>query len=286
MVVLRRQGNTLQLLARNTKIKAPQGTPLARAVNESYSDSLLAAVPLAAAPHAERKSLLVDAYALLGGDINGVQTAIEASYRMPYGLDRANSNIERTRAAAEGTHITVRSHYAVPKLPAPPVMIPGAPPPPPGAMPNPPMGVPDGRSFFLSTTYTLAPLPAQPARTRAADQRVTEANRMAARAEADCSIAGGRVEAAGLAVARYRSEVAEAMAALEVARAMLDVTQATLGWLGTHAAWVVWLLWGAGALLTVGTAAVLSLIVMLVAKVGAPQRVPPVGPGAPPGAQA
>jgi hypothetical protein len=172
MVVLRRQGNTLQLLARNTKIKAPQGTPLARAVDESYSDSLLAAVPLAAAPHAERKSLLVDANALLGGDINGVQTAIEASYRMPYGLDRANSNIERTRAAAEGTHITVRSHYAVPKLPAPPVMIPGAPPPPPGAMPNPPMGVPDGRSFFLSITYTLAPLPAQPARTRAADQRV------------------------------------------------------------------------------------------------------------------
>jgi hypothetical protein len=71
-----------------------------------------------------------------------------------------------------------------------------------------------------------------------------------------------------------------------MARAMIDITQATLGWLGTHAGWVVWLLWGAGALLIAGTAAVLSLIVLLVAKVGAPQRVPPVGPGAPPGAQA
>ncbi len=172
MVVLRRQGNTLQLIALNEGVRAPEGTPLARAVKESYSDSLIAAVPLAAAPHAERKSLLVDAYALLGGDINGVQTVIEASYRMPYGLDRANSNIERARATPEGTHLTVRSHFAVPKLPAPPVMAPGAPPPPPGAMPNPPQGVPDARSFFLSTTYTLAPLPAQPARTRAADQRV------------------------------------------------------------------------------------------------------------------
>jgi hypothetical protein len=172
MVVLRRQGNTLQLLARNTKVKAPAGTPLARAVDESYSDSLLAAVPLAASPHAERKSLLVDAYALLGGDINGVQTNLEAGYRLPYTLDRANSSIERARAATDGTHVTVRSHFAVPRLPAPPVMIPGAPPPPPGAMPNPPLGVPDGRSFFLSTTYTLAPLPATPARTRAADQRV------------------------------------------------------------------------------------------------------------------
>ncbi|KPF98499.1 hypothetical protein IP87_08630, partial [beta proteobacterium AAP121] len=172
MVVLRRQGNMLQLIARNDGVRAPEGTPLARAVGESYSDSLLAAVPLAAAPHAERKSLLVDAYALLGGDINGIQTAIEASYRLPYGLDRANSNIERARATPEGTHLTVRSHYAVPKLPAPPVMAPGAPTPPPGAMPNPPRSVPDGRSFFLSTTYTLAPLPAQPARTRAADQRV------------------------------------------------------------------------------------------------------------------
>ena len=172
LVVLRRQGNNLQLLARNYRVRAPAGTPLARAVDESYSDSLLAAVPLAAAPHADSKALLVDAQALLGGDITGLQTALEASYRLPYALDRANSSIERARSNAEGTSITLRSHFAVPKLPAPPVFTPGAPPPNPAALPTPPLGVPDGRSFFLSQTYTLAPLPEVPAKARAADQRV------------------------------------------------------------------------------------------------------------------
>ena len=172
LVVLRRQGNTLQMVARNYRVRAPEGTPLARAVAESYSDSLLAAVPLAAAPHADSKALLVEAQALLGGDITGIQTALEASYRLPYALDRANSSVERARSSPEGTSITMRSHYAVPKLPAPPVLAPGAPPPNPATLPNPPLGVPDGRSFFLSHTYTLAPLPEVPAKPRAADQRV------------------------------------------------------------------------------------------------------------------
>ncbi|KPF61754.1 hypothetical protein D621_00005, partial [beta proteobacterium AAP51] len=172
LVIFRRQGNTVQMVARNFRVRAPEGTPLARAVAESYSDSLLAAVPLAAAPHAESKALLVDAQALMGGDFTGLQTSLEASYRLPYALDRANSSIERVRSNAEGLSLTMRLHFAVPKLPAPPVMVPGAPPPPPGATPNPPTGVPDGRSFFISQAYTLAPLPATAARPRVADPRV------------------------------------------------------------------------------------------------------------------
>ena len=70
---------------------------------------------------------------------------------------------------------------------------------------------------------------------KAADLRVTEANRSAARAEADRSIAGGKLEAARLAVARYEDEaaeagqrlteaeaVAQALPDMESARAMLE----------------------------------------------------------------
>lgn len=71
-----------------------------------------------------------------------------------------------------------------------------------------------------------------------------------------------------------------------MAHAMIEVTQATLGWLGAHAGWVVWLVWGGGALILVGAAALLSLIVVLVKKTTRPMPMPPVGPGAPPGAQA
>ncbi len=54
---------------------------------------------------------------------------------------------------------------------------------------------------------------------RAAEARVAEAARVAARAEGDRSLASGRHEAAGLAVARFTAEAAEAQARLEEALA-------------------------------------------------------------------
>ncbi len=172
IVVLRRVGNNLHLLAKSNHARAPAGTPLARAVAESYSDSLLASTPLAGAAHPERKSLLVDAYALLGGDLMGTQTHLEAAFRMPYSLDRSNSVIERIRTSAEATTVTVRSHFAVPRIPAPPAFNPAGPPPNPAMMPNPPSSLPDARSLFLELAYTFTPLPATPMRGRRADQRV------------------------------------------------------------------------------------------------------------------
>ncbi|MCW5634834.1 MAG: zinc-dependent metalloprotease [Rubrivivax sp.] len=172
VVVLRRVGNTVQLVAVNLLARAREGTPLAQAVAESYSGSLLAAAPLAAAPHLERKSLLVEAQALLGGDILALQTFVERSFRVPYAHDRANSSIERMHTSTEATTLTLRNHYAVPKVPLPPLAVPGAPPPNPAMLPNPPRTLPDARSFFVSIAYTLAPLPAQPMKARRADPRV------------------------------------------------------------------------------------------------------------------
>ena len=168
VVVLKRVGNTVQLLAKNLAVRAPAGTPLAVALQESYSDSLLASAAVASAPHPERKSVLVDATALFSGDLAGAMTQLDSAYRIGYALDRANTSIERVRATEQGTFITVRQHFAVPKLPAPPVT-----PPPPGTpTPSTPAALPDGRSLFLTYTYTLAPLPAEPMRPRPADQRV------------------------------------------------------------------------------------------------------------------
>ena len=172
VVVLRRIGNGVQMVARNLHPRGPAGTPLALALEESYSDSLVASVPLASAPHPERKSLLVDAMALLGGDINGSQTSLESAFRLPYALDRGNSGIVRSRTSAQGTSITVRQHYAIPKLPASPQGGPGGTAPNPAMLPSPPRAVPDARSFFVNVAYTLAPLPVEPMRTRRADPRV------------------------------------------------------------------------------------------------------------------
>ena len=47
------------------------------------------------------KSILVDAMALLGGDLNSLQPQLETAFRMPYSLDRGNSNLERFRASEQ-----------------------------------------------------------------------------------------------------------------------------------------------------------------------------------------
>ncbi|MFM8666976.1 MAG: DUF5117 domain-containing protein [Betaproteobacteria bacterium] len=172
VVELRKVGNTVQLIAKNVKVRAPANTPLAKALEESYSDSLLATAPAASAPHPERKSILVDANTLLGGDLTGAQTRLEGSYRLPYTLDRANSGIVKSTSNAQGTSFTVRQHFAIPKLPSMPPGGPGGATPNPAAMPSPPTVVPDPRSLFLGHTYTMAPLPATPMAVRAADQRV------------------------------------------------------------------------------------------------------------------
>jgi hypothetical protein len=51
---------------------------------------------------------------------------------------------------------------------------------------------------------------------------------------------------------------------------LIEATQALLQWVGRGASFVVWLVWGAGALLVLGCGALLSLIVKLVAKVPDP----------------
>ena len=172
VVVLRRVGNTVQLVARNLHARAPAGTPLARRVAESYSDSLLAPRRWRRRRTRSARRCWSTPARCWAATSPARRPGSKPPYRMPYALDRANSSITGTRSTADGTALTMRSHFAVPKLPAPPVLRPGAPPPNPAALPSPPAVVPDARSLFLSFTVTLAPLPAQPMQPRSADQRV------------------------------------------------------------------------------------------------------------------
>src|SRR5450755_1474378 len=64
IVEFHRLGTLVQLIAKNSQFFAAAGTPLARAVRESTSDSLLSAVPAASQAHLDRKSILIDANSL------------------------------------------------------------------------------------------------------------------------------------------------------------------------------------------------------------------------------
>lgn len=163
MAEFRLVGRQLQLIALNNKFRATgEGKT---AVQQAFSPSLIASIPVGSADHPERKSFLVDASFLLA-DIPGYSTRLEYAYRLPYAPDRSNSFFEASRADETLTTLTARMHFATPRIPAPPLVAPPTP------MPTPPQAVPDPRSFFVSYVYNFRALPEVPAAVRHIDPRL------------------------------------------------------------------------------------------------------------------
>ena len=168
LVEFRRIGNQMQMVAKQVGFRSPGDAQANRAVGEGFSESLIASAPLASAEHPERKAVLVDASFLLG-DVAGYSTRLEQAFRLPFAADRTNSYFEAVRAEAGLTTLATKVHFAVPRIPAPPLLPPGAPAP---QTPPPPATTPDARSFFVGFVYNLRELPEQPMAVRAADPRV------------------------------------------------------------------------------------------------------------------
>lgn len=166
LVVLRKIGNQIQLVAKNTRFYAQPGTPQAQFVADSFSDSLVASAAAASLPHPDTKAVLVDVNSLLFADIPGYLTRLETTFRMPFALDARNTSIARVDNTQDMTGVQVQAHFSVPKLPAPPLTPPTPPP------PLPPQTTPDPRSLFVSFYYSFTRLPETPMTPRLADERV------------------------------------------------------------------------------------------------------------------
>ena len=166
IVVFHKHGQTVQLIAKNFKYTAKAGTPEAPAVAAGFSDSLLSVAPIASQPHPDKKSVLIEANALLLADIPGAASMLERVYRQPYAFDARNSAIGTTRGQPDNVTLEVSAHYALSRLVLPP------PPPAVSTLPSPPITLPDVRSLFLGYHYTFAKLPDVPMHARAADERV------------------------------------------------------------------------------------------------------------------
>ncbi len=168
VVVFHRVGNAMQLIAKNTRFLASPGSPAERAVRQSFPDSLIGSAPVLSQPDGARKSVLIDASALLMTDIPGYSTKLESSFRINYGLDRANSSFVRLHADEHATSLSVRDHFSTPRLPGVmPPLNPIMPTPP----TTPPTTPPDARSVFIGFVYNFMALP-EPMRPRYADDRV------------------------------------------------------------------------------------------------------------------
>jgi hypothetical protein len=159
--------NQVRLQARNVEVMARAGTPEARAVEASYSNSLLGAAPVASQPHPDRKSILIEANGLFLSDMLGIGMMLQRGLRQGYGLDRANSVITAVRGNDHAVTLETQAHFYTPGI-----AMPGLNAPPGIAVPMLPRLLPDSRSMLIGLSYSLAPLPDEPMATRRADPRV------------------------------------------------------------------------------------------------------------------
>ncbi len=159
---------TVQLIALNAGIGPRDTTPAGFAVERSFSDSLLGTMPVASAPHPERKSFLVELNPIVVSDLAHISFQLEQSYRQGYAFDGRNSSVGKIRATDDQLTVQAKLHYATPRLNVP---TPGAPPSPVPYLP-PPSTLPDVRSLFMGVQYNFAKLPETAMTPRRADPRV------------------------------------------------------------------------------------------------------------------
>ena len=166
-----RVANTIRLQARNTDVQARAGTPEARAVQGSYSASLLGAAPVGSQPHPDRKSVLVDVSTMFLNDLAGIGMQLQRQYRQGYSLDLRNSLVTAVRGGDSALIIETQTHWFTGSVssgqPASPLAaLTGA------AAPTVPRWLPDTRSLLIGQHLSFLPLPEQPMATRRADPRV------------------------------------------------------------------------------------------------------------------
>ena len=160
-------GNYVQLIARNYRFAAKEGTPMARMVRDGFSDSLLGSATVASQPHPERKSILIEANALLLADFAAESRFSYGVHQRGYVFDQRNSSIERTFNSADQLSFFVLAHYTSPRAGVPPAPGSSA-----AASAFPRFeNLPDPRSLFLGLQYSFAKVP-EPMRPRLADPRI------------------------------------------------------------------------------------------------------------------
>ena len=167
-IVFHKQGKNIQLRVKNSRFVADEG-PMRRAVDRSFSDSVLGITKIESLPHPERKSVLIDLNALLLTDLPMLSYDLEATFRIPYRFEPKNSTFGSVKAFPQNVEIETIAHYATERPPLPPLLPPGGAAPP---LPPPPGNLPDVRSMLFHLRYSLSERPSTGFRPRLADDRV------------------------------------------------------------------------------------------------------------------
>jgi Met-zincin/Domain of unknown function (DUF5117) len=169
IIEFRRVHNTVQLIAVNTEFiaRGDAKSPEARAVAAAFAPSLLSSAPVASSAHPERKTVLVDAGALLLNDMLGIGAALQRAYRQGYALEGRNTQFTQVRGKPDQVVFNIDAHYVAGNIALPqPGTPPGVP------QPSVPRTLPDPRSMLLGVHIAIGKLPETMMTQRLADARI------------------------------------------------------------------------------------------------------------------
>ena len=149
-------GKRVHFVQKNTRFAAAPGSPAARAVKNSFADSVLASAKLLSLPHPERKSVLIDLRDIfLAGDLHGLGQYFKQVYKTGYNFDKENSGFLLVKSFPLNAEVGTVARFRAGE-----VSERGS------------TTIPDVRSVTLRFRYSLVALPAEDYRPRLADDRV------------------------------------------------------------------------------------------------------------------
>jgi hypothetical protein len=158
MFNLRRVNDTIQFVVPNTFVRADSGSPIARSLNRSFSDSPLEALKIITSS-ADKKNVLVDITPLFLADLPGLKPVISAVLESPYSIDPKRTYIGTVKNFPQNVELESIYGYAGGSDEQ--------------SMPSFLSTLPDSRAFEMRVRYSLAALPEKNGyRPRMADDRI------------------------------------------------------------------------------------------------------------------
>ncbi|MGH9861812.1 MAG: zinc-dependent metalloprotease, partial [Candidatus Acidiferrales bacterium] len=152
----RRLGKRVQFVQKNIRFRAQPGSPAARAVEKSFSDSVLSSGKIQSQPHPERKSVLVDlGEILLTSDLHGVGPYLKQVYKTGYQFDKENSGFVMVKSFPQNSELGAQVRFAGQEFP-----------------PDGSVTLTDARYLTLRLRYSLLEVPQNDYLPRLADDRV------------------------------------------------------------------------------------------------------------------
>ncbi len=152
VLTFRRMEDKVLWIKRNPYFRAAKGTPVERAVEHAFSDSILTTLPIEA-EHPKTGALLIDIQKYLLSDIPALSFALQQALGEEYSLNKDASHLSYLKVFPENIEFGVLYNYVTSK-------------------PNYIEGLPDARSVELGVRYSVSELRETDYRPRLADDRV------------------------------------------------------------------------------------------------------------------